>query len=77
MRNRISTVLLALVAPATALPQEEDAFVQGHLRAVGRVVKPGKTVGLVECDVTDEAGGLVARSSSTCMTLRGEQAAGR
>jgi uncharacterized protein (TIGR00369 family) len=50
---------------------------QGHLRAEGRVVKRGKTVGLVECDVIDEAGGLVARSSSTCMTLRGEQAAGR
>jgi uncharacterized protein (TIGR00369 family) len=50
---------------------------KGHLRAEGRVVKRGKTVGLVECDVTDEAGSLVARSSSTCMTLRGEQAAGR
>jgi uncharacterized protein (TIGR00369 family) len=49
----------------------------GRLRAEGRVVKGGKTVGLVECDVKDERGGLVARSSSTCMTLRGEQAAGR
>lgn len=47
------------------------------LRAVGRVVKQGRTVGLVECDVTDEAGSLVARSTSTCMTLRGEQAQGR
>src|SRR5947199_5088181 len=50
---------------------------EGHLRAVGRVVKRGKTVGLVECDVTDKAGSLVARSSSTCMALRGEQATGR
>jgi uncharacterized protein (TIGR00369 family) len=50
---------------------------KGRLRAEGRVVKGGKTVGLVECDVTDEAGRLVARSGSTCMTLRGEQAAGR
>lgn len=50
---------------------------EGHLRAEGRVVKRGKTVGLVECDVTDKVGSLVARSSSTCMTLRGEQAAGR
>lgn len=49
----------------------------GLLRADGRVVRRGKTIGLVECDVTDEAGRLVARSSSTCMTLRGEQAAGR
>ena len=47
------------------------------LRAEGRVVKPGRTVGLVECDVFDEQGALVARASSTCMTLRGEKAAGR
>ena len=43
----------------------------------GRVVKAGRTVGLVECDVTDEQASLVARATSTCMTLRGEQAAGR
>jgi uncharacterized protein (TIGR00369 family) len=47
------------------------------LRAVGRVVKSGRTAGLVECDVTDESGSLVARASSTCLTLRGTQAAGR
>lgn len=47
------------------------------LRAVGRVVKSGRTVGLVECDVTDESGSLVARASSTCLTLRGTQATGR
>ena len=43
------------------------------LRATGRFVKGGKTVGLAECDVTDEDQNLVARASSTCMTLRGEQ----
>ena len=47
------------------------------LRAIGRLVKSGKTVGLLECDITDEQGNLVARASSTCMTLRGEQAQGR
>jgi len=35
------------------------------------------TPGLVECDASDEAGSLVARASSTCLTLRGEQASGR
>jgi uncharacterized protein (TIGR00369 family) len=50
---------------------------KGKLVAVGRVVKQGRTVGLVECDVTDEHGALVARSSSTCLTLKGEQARGR
>jgi uncharacterized protein (TIGR00369 family) len=49
----------------------------GTLRAEGRVVRPGRTVSLVECDVLDEQGRLVARASSTCLTLRGEQAAGR
>ncbi len=47
------------------------------LVATGRVVKRGKTVGMTECDVVDEKGSLVARSSSTCMTLRGEHAQGR
>jgi uncharacterized protein (TIGR00369 family) len=49
----------------------------GRLVATGRVVKGGRTVGLVECDVVDDTDRLVARASSTCMTLRGEQAAGR
>ena len=50
---------------------------KAHLRAVARVVKQGRTVGLVECDVTDDKGSLVARASSTCLTLRAEQAQGR
>jgi uncharacterized protein (TIGR00369 family) len=48
-----------------------------RLKATGRVVKRGRVIGLVECDVTDEGGSLVARASSTCMVLRGEQAQGR
>jgi uncharacterized protein (TIGR00369 family) len=49
----------------------------GRLTAEGRLVKGGRTVGLVECDIHDEKDRLVARASSTCMTLRGEQAEGR
>ena len=49
----------------------------GRLVATGRVVKGGHTVGLVECDVVDDKERLVARASSTCMTLRGEEASGR
>jgi uncharacterized protein (TIGR00369 family) len=49
----------------------------GKLVALGRVVKGGRTVGLVECDVTDANEQLVARAASTCMTLRGAQGAGR
>jgi uncharacterized protein (TIGR00369 family) len=47
------------------------------LRAVGKIVKRGKLVGMVECDVTNADGALVARASSTCMVLRGEMARGR
>jgi uncharacterized protein (TIGR00369 family) len=50
---------------------------KARLLATGRVVKQGRTVGLAECDITDEKGNLVARATSTCMTLRGEQAQGR
>jgi uncharacterized protein (TIGR00369 family) len=49
----------------------------GMLTATGRVVKGGRTVGLAECDVVDGKDRLVARATSTCMTLRGEQAEGR
>jgi uncharacterized protein (TIGR00369 family) len=50
---------------------------KGKLIAKGRVAKGGRTVGLAECDVLDEQGKLVARASSTCMTLRGDAAVGR
>jgi uncharacterized protein (TIGR00369 family) len=52
-------------------------FWKGKLRAEGSVVSAGKTIGLVMCDIFDEKGRLVARVSSTCMTLRGEHAEGR
>jgi uncharacterized protein (TIGR00369 family) len=50
---------------------------EAKLRAEGRVIQRGRTVGYVECEVTDENGKLVAKSSSTCLVLRGEEAAGR
>jgi uncharacterized protein (TIGR00369 family) len=50
---------------------------KARLLAVARVIKQGRTIGLVECDVTDDQGSLVARATSTCMTLRGEQGKGR
>jgi uncharacterized protein (TIGR00369 family) len=50
---------------------------QARLKATGRVVQRGRTVGMTECDVTDDQDRLVARASSTCMTLRDGQATGR
>jgi len=52
-------------------------FRTGKLVAEARMVKDGRTIGLVECNVTDAQQRLVARATSTCMTLRGEQAQGR
>jgi uncharacterized protein (TIGR00369 family) len=49
----------------------------GTLIATGRVVKGGHTVGLVECDIVDDQQRLVARATSTCLTLRGDDARGR
>ena len=50
---------------------------KAKLTAKAKVVKAGRTVGLVECDIFDEKESLVARASSTCLTLRGNQAQGR
>ena len=47
------------------------------LTAVGEVVKAGATVSLVECTITDEEERMIARGSSTCLTLRGDRARGR
>ena len=43
---------------------------QGKLTAGAMVVKAGSALGYVECDVTDQAGTLAARASSTCLKLR-------
>ncbi len=48
-----------------------------RLRATAIVVKRTRTLGLVECDVLDDAESLVARVISTCMVLRGSEAKGR
>jgi uncharacterized protein (TIGR00369 family) len=50
---------------------------RGRLLARARVVSAGRTVGLVECDITDDRSRLVARAASTCITLRGVQALNR
>jgi uncharacterized protein (TIGR00369 family) len=47
------------------------------LRAEAHVTNRGKTVGLVECAIRDEHHRLVAKAVSTCLILRGQQAAGR
>ncbi|MDN7226731.1 PaaI family thioesterase [Planococcus sp. N064] len=44
---------------------------KSKLRADGRIIKKGGTIGLLECHIYDEKGSLVAHSTSTCMVLKG------
>jgi acyl-CoA thioesterase len=44
-------------------------FFAGRLRAKARMVKSGRTLSLLECEVTDEEGRLIAWASSTYMAL--------
>lgn len=50
---------------------------KAHLRATAIVTKRTRSLGMVECDVEDESGSLVAKLFSTCMVLRGEAAENR
>ena len=47
---------------------------QARLKAEARVINRGKSVGYLECDVTDENGKQIARANSTCFVLRGDSA---
>lgn len=50
---------------------------QAQLKAEGVVVQRGRSIGYVECTITDEQSRAITRASSTCMVLRGDMAAGR
>ena len=50
---------------------------QARLKSKGTVVQRGRTIGYVECTITDEENRLVAKAASTCMVLRGQKASGR
>jgi uncharacterized protein (TIGR00369 family) len=52
------------------------AVYKSTLTAEARVVKGGRQVGYIECDVKDSTGKLVARAASTCMRLNLETKSG-
>ena len=81
---------LAMGAAMASTLEDEESFTtldltskflkpiwNARLRATGRVVKRTRTLGLIECDVEDEKGSLVARVVSSCLVLRGDEARGR
>ncbi len=45
------------------------AVQKGRLTAEAIVVKGGRTLGYVECEIKDEQGRLAAKAASTCMRL--------
>jgi uncharacterized protein (TIGR00369 family) len=51
-------------------------FWTGRLIARGRVLRKGRTLGLVECRITDEGRHLVAYATSTCLTIPGKPGEG-
>ena len=48
-----------------------------QLKAEGKVIQRGRTIGYVECDITDENERLIAKANSTCLVLQGKKASGR
>jgi acyl-coenzyme A thioesterase PaaI-like protein len=77
-------------APPIATLEDDESFTtldlttkffkpiwSARLRATAQVVKRTRTLGLIECDIEDDKGSLVAKVWSSCMVLRGKEAAGR
>lgn len=50
---------------------------KAQLRAEAKVLRRGKMIGYVECEVTDEKDRMIAKANCTCLVLRGEKAEGR
>jgi uncharacterized protein (TIGR00369 family) len=84
----IADAAMGMAFASTLVPEEAFTTVelkvnffrpiwQAQLKAEGIVVQRGRTIGYVECDITDKENRLVAKAASTCMVLRGEKSAGR
>jgi uncharacterized protein (TIGR00369 family) len=80
----------ARATPTRWAPEDDETFTtldltakyfkpiwNAQLHASAKVIKRTRTLGLIECDITDEAGSLVAKIYSSCMVLRGPDARGR
>ena len=84
----IADAAMGMASASTLVPGESFTTIElkinffrpvweARLQAEGKVVRRGNTIGYIECEITDESGRLVAKTSSTCMALRGERAEGR
>lgn len=84
----IADAAMGMAFASTLAPEESFTTVElkinffrpvweARLKAEGKVVRRGRSLGYVECEVTDERGQLIAKAASTCLALRGEGAKGR
>lgn len=84
----IADAAMGMAFASTLAPKESFTTVElkinffrpvwdARLKAEGKVVRRGRNLGYVECEITDESGQLIAKASSTCLALRGEEAKGR
>jgi uncharacterized protein (TIGR00369 family) len=84
----IADAAMGMAFASTLAPEETFTTVElkinffrpiwkANLKAEGKVVRRGRSLGYVECEITDERGQLIAKATSTCLALRGEDAKGR
>ena len=84
----IADAAMGMAFASTLAPQESFTTVElkinffrpvwkASLKAEGKVVRRGRSMGYLECEVSDERGQLIAKAAATCLVLRGEDANGR
>src|SRR6266849_2890073 len=84
----IGDAAMGMAFASTLAPQESFTTVElkinffrpvweANLKAEGRVVRRGRSLGYVECEISDERGQLIAKAASTCLVLRGKDAKSR
>jgi uncharacterized protein (TIGR00369 family) len=84
----IADAAMGIAFASTLAPEESFTTVElkinffrpvweAQLKAEGKVVRRGRSVGYIECEISDERGQLIAKAASTCLVLRGEDAKGR
>src|SRR5579863_3180069 len=84
----IADAAMGMAFASTLAPEESFTTIElkinffrpvwkAQLKAEGIVVQRGRTVGYMECSITDEENRLIAKATSTCMVLRGPKATGR
>lgn len=84
----IADAAMGMAFASTLAPEESFTTVElkinffrpiweARLKAEGKVVRRGRNLGYVECEITDAQGQLIAKAASTCLALRGQDAKGR